>query len=108
MKLSHKIRKVWHDWFSANATKKQVAFALSCQDVTCEIDLRKKRETLRERFRFWLHLSFCQACKNYYEFSNALGRAVRKKKPHEPVRIQEMNAALVEKYSSKDKSRSVH
>lgn len=107
MKLGQKIRKIWYDWFYKNATKERFEFALRCQDVTAGIDLHERPKTLKGQFRFWLHLSLCQACKNYYDVSKALGGAVRKRKPVEPIKIKEMNNELLEKYGAKNKSNSV-
>lgn len=104
MKLSQKIRKIWHDWFYKDASKERFEFALRCQDVTSGIDLHEKPKTLSGHFRFWLHLSLCQACKNYYDMSKALGGAVKKREPMNPSKIQNLNTSLIEKYGAKNKS----
>lgn len=49
-----------------------VRAALTCQHAAETVDLGFSGRGLLYRLRFWLHLSLCQACKNYYTFSSKL------------------------------------
>ena len=106
MKLSQKIRKIWYDAFYTNASKERVEFALRCQDVTSNIDLHEKPTTLSGHFRFWLHLSLCQSCRNYYELSKALGKAIKRNPEAESTgKVEQINKVLLEKYGRKENSK---
>lgn len=102
MKFTQKFRKIYHDVFYSLASKEIKEFALKCQSVTAEIDLHEMPATFSSRFRLRLHLSFCQACKNYYEWSKALSRAVKKGPSVLPPSLRELNKKLLEKYGPKE------
>ncbi len=104
MKTSHKLRKFWHDLFYRLTLKKGRDFALKCQNVTADIDLKRKPKNLSGYFRFRLHLSLCQACKNYYDLSQVLGKAVRKSQSKPLAGVEHINEALLQKYGKKDQS----
>lgn len=108
MKLSQKIRKIWHDAFYKDASKERFEFALKCQDVTAGIDLHEKPTTFSGQFRFWLHLSLCQACKNYYDLSKVLSKAVKKSPSKPKENIEHINRDLLEKYGRKENSKHSH
>jgi len=102
MKLSQKIRRVWHDAFYYRASKLKVEFALKCNTVTEAIDLKTRPETLTDRFRMALHLSLCQACRNYQNVSRVLSFAVKSSPPPPIVKsVDELNANLLEKFGRK-------
>lgn len=103
MKLSQKIRKILHDAFYKNASKERVEFALKCQDVTAAIDLHEKPSTLSGHFRHHLHLSLCQACKNYYDMSKFLSSTVKKSPKSLSASVDKINKSLLEKYSQNKK-----
>jgi len=103
MKLSHQIRHIWHEAFYGLAPKGGVDFAMKCKDVTEKIDLAEWPTGRWGRFRFWLHISLCQACKDYLELSQALRKAIREyahltqSKP----RLDHLNQSLFQKYLKK-------
>ena len=99
MGLNHRIRKIWHEAFYRNASQKRIDLALRCQEVTSRIDLRQMPSRLSGYFRFWLHLSLCQACKNYYEISNALSRALKKRPAGPRMDSSQLNETLLKKYA---------
>ena len=101
MKFGQKILQIWHGVFYKNASKERVEFALKCQDVTAGIDLHEKPSSIKGHFRYWLHLSLCQACKNYYDLSKVLSNAVKKTPPTSIPNFETINKTLVEKYAQK-------
>lgn len=107
MKLSHRLRKVWHDVFYKTAPQAGREFALKCQDVTFEIDLKSSSKSLSRRFRVWFHLGICQACRNYDQLSQVLSKAAREQRGVYSIDIEKMNHKLVEKYAQK-KNESKH
>jgi hypothetical protein len=98
MKIGQKIRNIWHDVYYRNASKQRQTFALKCQDVTWTIDLRQKPTTIIDHFRFLLHLSLCQACKNYFDVSKALSNGLKNRRPSPVINIDKINISLLEKY----------
>jgi hypothetical protein len=103
MKLSHRIRHYWHELYYFLATPRGVHFAMNCKDVTEKIDLHEMPAGFWGRFRFWLHISFCQACKNYLDLSQALRRAIRgyTKIQNYKVDLNRLTQSLLQKYSAK-------
>lgn len=99
MKINKKIRNVWHAFFYKSASPRGIEFALSCQNVTSDIDLHRKPSTLMGYLRFWLHLSLCQACKNYYDFSKVLSVAVKRKSRAQLTDLSKLNDSLLKKYA---------
>ncbi len=104
MKLGHKIRKIAHDIYYKNASKKKLEFSLICRDVTAAIDLRQKPKTITDKFRIWLHLNLCQACKNYHDVSLVFSKAIKKNPSQDAERLEMMNKLLMKKFGkSEDK-----
>lgn len=99
MKTSKIIRKLWHDWYYKNASKSRLDFALDCQEVTKCIDLHVAPEGFMGRFRMWLHLSLCQACKNYDNLSKALELAVKERRKIDARQVKKINEQLVKKFT---------
>jgi len=99
MKLNHKLRQIWHDIYYHNSPKEFSEFAMRCRDVSSDIDLHKRSNTLIGRFRFWLHLSLCQACKNYYDLSKTLSKAVREKSKVSTFQVDDLNKQLLKKHA---------
>ena len=104
MKFSQKVRQIWHDAFYKNASKERAEFALKCQDVTARIDLHEKPNSFSGYFRYWLHLSLCQACKNYYDYSRILSHAFKKSPSSSTINLEKINKSLIEKYGKKNNS----
>ena len=75
MKPTKTLRKYWHDAYYALASDRAVTFAMLCRDVAHEIDLAHADHGWSEKVRLRLHLSLCQACKNYFDVSVALKEA---------------------------------
>ncbi|MEO5667464.1 MAG: hypothetical protein ABIR96_05355 [Bdellovibrionota bacterium] len=82
-------RRIWHDAYYAVSGKPGLNFAMLCRDVAEMIDLKTTPTTLVGKVRFKLHLSLCQACWNYSEFSK---------------RIQELMKLLVEEKAAAQKN----
>ena len=101
MKLNEKIRKYWHDVYYFFAKEKGIKFALTCQDVAHQVDVGVSK-SLIGRFRFYLHLSLCQGCKNYSKLTNALGVAIRTvvSANEKPDRMEQLNKDLLAKHST--------
>jgi hypothetical protein len=104
MKINHKLRKIWHDWFYENASDKYLEFALKCQDMATKIDLNTKPKTASDYLRFNFHLSLCQACKNYNDFSKTLTKKIKNKSTLPSVDIQKINSELLTKYGHNNDS----
>ena len=105
MKFSQKVRRIWHEAFYKNASEEKVELALTCQDVTATIDLHEKPTAISGQLRFWLHLSLCQACKNYYDLSKVLSKAVKARPSSSGASFEQLNQNLLEKFSQKDNSK---
>ncbi len=105
MKLGQKLRKIAHDLFFQNASDKQIEFTLTCRDVTSAIDLRHSPKSISDKFRFWVHLNICQACRNYHNVSTAFSKALRRNPSQDPERLDLMTKALLEKYGKSDKKK---
>jgi hypothetical protein len=86
------------------ASERGVEFAMKCKEVAERIDLGEVSPTWIGRFRFRLHLSFCQACRNYSDASKALKRAVRELVlgSEKPLHLDRLNKELMEKHARKD------
>ncbi len=98
MKVTQKARQYWHDLYYSLAGDRGVAFAMTCKEVTSKIDLTDKRN-----FRFWLHLSLCQACKNYLKLTQALRKGAQSfsKNSKKPIDVNRLNKDLLNKFSNK-------
>ncbi len=80
---------------------------MRCQAVTERYDLGQQSETLSERVRIQLHLSLCQACKDYALMSQALGTAVRKAsvRADDKPNLDKLNDALLNRFGSAEQSK---
>jgi hypothetical protein len=74
--LKNKLRHRWHELFYAVTGKTGEQFAMTCKDVSGEVDLGTAPRQPLARVRFYLHLSLCQACANYFAASHALKQIV--------------------------------
>ena len=101
MKFSKKIRRLWHDVFYRNSSGNRLEFAMRCRDVTAVIDLRAPPKGISGKFRFGLHLSLCQACKNYDDLSTAFSKAIKRSPPPSSPDSDSINRKLLEKYGRK-------
>ena len=74
---------------------------MTCKDVTEKIDLGQVPPTWVGRFRLRLHLSFCQACKNYFDVCQELRRIVRGlvEKSLTQTEIERLNQELIKKFA---------
>jgi len=101
MKLREKLRHYWHETYYFLAPKSGVEFGMKCREVVEKIDLGQRPATWIGRFRIRLHLSFCQACKNYFDISQALKRAIRglMHKGETSVDLERLNQELMKKHA---------
>ncbi len=99
MKLMEKIRKHWHDSYYFFASDKGVQFAMTCQEAAEQVDVRTSKKG-RNYFRFYLHLSLCQGCQNYFSLTKALKKAIRNtiSKNEKPERLKKLNQELLAKH----------
>lgn len=74
MTIIQRLQKIWHDIYYALAPKTAVDFAMRCQDVAHQIDLGDSLKTPKQKFRRLLHMSLCQACRNYEGYSRWLNK----------------------------------
>lgn len=104
--MRKRAKKIWHDFFYLIANKRMKEFGMYCRDVSEIIDFNSEPKNFSEKFRYRLHMSFCQACKNYEGISKALRKAAQEPKDHGPlddVKIEKLNKDLVMKYAIKNK-----
>lgn len=103
MALDERLRQIWHDFFYKVGKQRAVRLALRCQDVATQIDL-EEQQTLIQYFRFKLHLSLCQACKNYDNTSVVLKTAIKNlinnDEISEDARLEKLNKELLIKHST--------
>lgn len=104
MRLTKKIRRIWHDVYYALTGDSGVDFALRCREVAEIVDQGDEKLNFKRKVQFYLHLSVCQACKNYYEFAKFLKQKIQKllnqRRPqHE---IDELNKKLVDEFKKKE------
>lgn len=103
MKLNQKLREIWHHVFYKYAPQKWISFAGKCIDVTADIDLNNRPKNFKEYFSFWLHLSFCQACKNYHEMDKTLSKAIKNSPLLSNIDFVKLNKKLLNRYTQKDR-----
>lgn len=105
MKLTEKNRHYWHDAYYFLASGKAVQFAMICKDVAEQVDVGASK-TFGGRFRFYLHISLCQGCKNYLSLTNALRTAIQNTVfiNEKPNRLDQLNSTLLAKHSITNKS----
>jgi hypothetical protein len=74
---------------------------MKCKDVSAKIDLKEIPKGLYGRFRFWVHIQLCRACKNYLEFSRALSKATKNyaKTTVSNEDVDKINQNLLKKFS---------
>ncbi len=89
-KLTKKLRFIWHEIFYFRANSARVEFGMRCKNVVEQIELQTKNQSAAEKLRVILHLSLCQACKNYFDASRALDRAITNKK-YEHLNVAELD-----------------
>lgn len=103
MNIKKRIRHYWHDLYYAVSPDKGVDFAMKCKDAAEMIDLKKIPADFLGKARFYLHLSLCQACSNYFEASRALKQAVQNLVgKNEANHIKKLNEDLLKKHAKKD------
>ncbi|GEM_PF-2035795 len=103
MKLSNKIRKIWHDTYYFFATDRGVKFALTCKSVAEQIDVGLSKSWMK-RLRFYFHISLCQGCKNYLTLSEKLKEVVIRSisNSEDPVRLEKLNTELLKIHTQKN------
>jgi hypothetical protein len=74
VKIGQGLRKIWHAVYYALAPKAAVDFAMRCKDVATQVSLGGPPETSKQKLRYLLHMSLCQACRNYEGYSRWLNR----------------------------------
>lgn len=106
-KLGKRVRYIWHEFYYFFATKKMVNVAMTCQSVVEEIDIKKRHRSTLETFRFKLHLSLCQYCKNYSdtsrEITNVMKQLANVKNNNE--QLDKLNQELIELYVNQNQNK---
>lgn len=102
MRWSKKIRHIWHELYYTHASKARVDYALRCQEFVHQLETPEKNLSLKSRFRFHLHLSLCQACHNYFKFSQIVRKVLKKKKYESlsPEDLKKFNDRLLKIHKS--------
>lgn len=67
MKFKHIIRQLWHGIYYSLAPESMQDYAMNCRDAVTELNTKKVIP-----FQVKLHLSLCQGCTNYDEYSKWL------------------------------------
>lgn len=95
------LRKIWYRIYYFSGNRRLTRLAQNCKSVVRIIDLERKGGNLP-----LLHLSLCQPCRNYYEFSKSLRRELKKYpngiSKNTEINHAEFQAKLLKKLSSKD------
>lgn len=99
-KFSEILRGIWHDIYYFFATDKGVQFAMKCKDAAEQVDLGISKNRTG-RFRYFLHITLCQGCRNYEKTSDTLKSAVKKTLEKNPKsdRLDRLNNELLKKYT---------
>ena len=86
-----RLRRIWHDLYYRLTGQWGARFALRCRQVAEAVDLKGCEKSLTEKFQIALHISLCQACHNYSEFSDGLQKKVQEIHHHRAPTSEEMN-----------------
>ncbi len=78
------ILKIWHDIYYYFASKRLEKAALTCQQAVHQIELSGDRSGMQ----LSLHLSLCQSCRNYHQFS----KSFRDQLKSNPMRVSSVLA----------------
>ena len=108
MNWVRRLRKTWHDLYYAKATPRRIDFAMRCKAVVHQVDVKNKNFSLKNRFRFQLHLSLCQTCENYSNFSKILKNQLKLilRPPPPKDQLQRINQKLLQQYARKNQSKN--
>ena len=73
---------------------------MRCEHVAEIVDLGKPLG-LKDRVRFLLHLSLCQACKNYFDATKAIKAAIKNLVLNRPqsLDLSKLNRELLKKHA---------
>lgn len=99
MNLREKIRHCWHQIYYSIESDEMVEFAMKCQHVAELIDLKPKHSRIKNLLRFYLHLSLCQACSNYFHATKALKKAAILLVKRNTVQLDQLNKELIKKHA---------
>lgn len=98
--MKKKLRHFWHELFYMLAPSSVQKFGMTCKEAVSQMDIKDENTSFLMWFRLKLHLSFCQACNNYFRASRALGRAIRKlMKGSETFDLERINDELLRKHT---------
>lgn len=100
------MRWLCHKVYYFLASEKGVEFAMKCKDAAEQVDLGISKSKIG-RFRFYLHISLCQACHNYAKTSSVLKAAVKSVlvQGQNQERIDNLNKELLAKYKGQNASK---
>lgn len=95
------IRWLWHALYYTLAPKSAVSFAMTCKDVTHQIDLGLRPSTWLGKFRFRLHISLCQACAHYLKTTKVLRTLAQSaaQDMNHTDELKTLNQELIKKFS---------
>ena len=102
-KFKNILRFLWHALYYVVAPSKVVDFALRCKQVAESIDLDRWPDGRYGKVRMKLHLSLCQACKNYFDANEALKRVARELVLGrvDQIKLEQLNAELLQRFGKK-------
>ncbi len=106
-RIERKIRSIWHDLYYKMSGDRGADFAMTCEEASKYTDLGFSKTNIKQKIRYRLHISICQICKNYSEFTqilrNKIKRLQKNKKQIFSIReIEEMNKSLFVDLTSKN------
>lgn len=106
VKLTEIFRHYWHEVYYFFAGDSGVKFAMTCKDVAEQIDLGLIPDTWIGRLRLRLHMSLCQACRNYLKGTKALKKIISEtlRKSGNSFQMERLNKELINKYSKKSEN----
>lgn len=81
---------------------------MTCRDATSAVDLGHAPNGALGVLRLKLHLTLCQACKNYQQLTEKLGIAIRDAAKSAKVMpaLEKLNQDLLNKHSERQKKES--
>ena len=100
MNFGKRARQIWHDIYYKVVGDDGVDFAMTCREVVEMTNVADKPRKKITTLRYYLHLSVCQACKNYSVFSNFIKKMLKNKFLIEPdaKHLNELNNQLLNSF----------
>lgn len=106
-RIERKMRSIWHDLYYAISGDKGADFAMTCEEASKYTDLGISKISIKQKVRYRIHISICQICKNYSEFTQILRSKIKRMQKDQKQKfsireIEEMNKSLFADLTSKN------